>query len=401
MSQRNPDDLRAIYGAVLITDPGRIAQLETNIDFRAPAVRAAFALATTGEDAVGLNLIAALTDNASVLYRSNPLDRTEYNFRPDILPLVTLAQKRALSPLTPDEETSFSQAMGNLTQKTGIDADLVNARLQRLEDLMRTLPCGEHNFHRSLALNFINDDINDIKKSTGAYHHGSTEKIHITIPDYAPDTALANIGTLALLDPQDLPGKDPPWTADQYEFLLALHESEHAMERAHPVTTESYHKDYRGQAREIDADRAVLNAMKDFEGSEAMSAYWLQIKNIASFKNALRLGGLSHDTASFLRVHEETGEQLDPLRFHLEKSRLIFKIKDRLAPGESQMANIMGATRDVLTQDETLTPLQRYEAEQFLRDAEAVGYAANPDYPRPEERANAPTLAARSPTQSL
>lgn len=208
------------------------------------------------------------------------------------------------------------------------------------------------------------------------------------------------------VNPDDPPPNKPPGGAALGEFLISLHEAEHLSRRGDAIAPKTMSSDAQEQAGEIDADRAVLKFLDD-QKDTASKKYWLEARHVDSFTAGVISGDTSHDTATFLRVQEATGQQLDLDKFNEEKRGLLMRIvaKGDFKPinddyGRARTADVMGAVQDVLNDDKNekdpankLSPLQRAEAESFLKDAEAMGYKANPDYPRHKAAAAGPAPA--------
>ncbi len=218
------------------------------------------------------------------------------------------------------------------------------------------------------------------------------------------------------INPDDPPPNMPPGTKEMGEFLVSLHESEHLSRRGDTVAPDALSGGAKEQANEIDADKAVMQYL-DNEHDPAAKSYWLQSREVDSFTSNVVPGGMpefSHDTATFLRVEQATGRQLDLDKFDTEKANLLLRVqaKGNLQPtdpdyGRAKVSDVMGAVQAVLDDDKAekdpskkLSALQLAEAQQFLKDAAAMGYKPNPNFPRPGPDNNAPAGAALAAPQA-
>jgi hypothetical protein len=266
--------------------------------------------------------------------------------------------------------------------------------------------------------------IDDIQKAVAATINGhgdayvadSIERNHVEVPNI-PGQGTRQTLAAWFVNPDDPPPNMPPGSKEMGEFLVSLHESEHLSRRGDQIAPKTLTPQAQEQAGEIDADKAVM-AFLDNEHNTAAKNYWLQAREVDSFtSNVTQDTGspdLGHDTATFLRTEQATGRQLDLDKFDTEKTNLLFRVQAKANLqatdpnyGRARVADVMGAVQAVLDDDKAeknpankLSPLQVSEAQQFLRDASAMGYQANPNFPRPGQGNNAPAAAA-APAQPV
>jgi hypothetical protein len=254
------------------------------------------------------------------------------------------------------------------------------------------------------TVNQYNIEAAQSQNGTGvAYnYHTFTPRYHTAVPkepDGDPKSPYVAWG----FDQNDLPGKPPPYSKELGDFLTSLHEAEHLTrqqdeiakwrEAGKPPTWKGMPDEQVTQAGEIDSDLAVMKYL-DAQNEPGAKEYWLQGRQVESFAFGVVSDNLNHDTATFLRVYQQTGKQIDLEEFENQKHGLMEKIRQKaniadIGGGRGKTGDIMGAVQDVLADDakekdpnKKLKPVQRAEAESFLTDATALGYKANPDYPR-------------------
>jgi len=285
--------------------------------------------------------------------------------------------------LSPEEQGKLDQDLKSYAADNHLNA----ADLQQKIDAFKAKVEESDNSDLDSSTNRLNSTAVSVRKSDGSYYlaEGLPED-NLTIAKYSEDEV--NRFRVMGFSSDDLPNRVPPFSIEQNEFITALHESEHAMGVAgrHPVVPKGYDANLVPQAREIDADAAVIKFLND-AGEKKDKDYYLQYRNVASFADGLS-GDFDHDTSTFLRVLEKTGQQIDLAQFRDQKKDLMDKINARLDSKNAKTGDIMGAVRDVLSDDKDhpekklLTPLQRAEAQQYIEDAKALGFKANSHYPK-------------------
>jgi hypothetical protein len=453
----------AAYRSLFVTDEARRIDSETNIRFMVPEMRKHFKDAAKGKDVVSQDLLNGLTGRNPDLYRSYP--NAPVNYSPaDVNPLIeTLRWQKSLDVLTEQQQNELDQNFKNLAEKTGLDESLLRKELNKARDYE-----GSLNSHLYVILGRNQDAYSDIEKiselvkkraregtltaedkaqldrnldlysrkynipaSELSAHirtfeddvktsdsklllsviqgveeirvdRGTAAESVLMVPDYA--RGYNALLYAAGLDIEDSPNKKPPGTADQWEFLTALHEAEHHTGLQNEKMPANLIGSGATHAREIDADRAVMKALDDMN-EPAMKKYWLQRGQIYSFKHGPE-ENFHHDTSTFLRVEEETrrttgvAQQIDITAFREQKAALVQRVHARLQdPEKASYKDYMGAVKDLLREDaaeadpkKKLTPVQRAEAESFLEDAAAIGYKANPNYPKAPPKAEPPAF---------
>ncbi|HTK84973.1 MAG TPA: hypothetical protein VL625_07800, partial [Patescibacteria group bacterium] len=402
------------------------------------------------------------------LYRSDPDDKSDVDYKDAIRPVIQMVQTGANRPLTVTEVRQLDENIQKMAASTGMTESYVRSQAQIFDQNMRTmnqvliekagvggtrtqeistaimkqtrgipmsseeksalerdLKVWAQETGRSMAdlqpdisrfqLTVRTADSVALATATAAQNiaanslHRGPSGLYLEAPTLAEDHIVVSqlkpqpqdTGALKAIgwDDDDLPSKKSPFTVEQAQFLFALHESEHAMNKPgrSPVVPDGYDPKLTAQAKEIDADTAILKFLND-TGDKAGKEYFLQMRNVNSFKDALvgNNPNSDHDSATFLRVQDQTGQQIDLAKYATQKAGLIAEIRDRLNPvamefGTVKNSDIAGAVSDVLKDDQAhpernmLTPLQRAEARQYLEDIKAVGYEVNPNYPKPSK----------------
>lgn len=444
---QQPDDP---YKSIL-AQPGEGLSVRPDINLGLPKVREAFQRAAQGKDVVNRDLTDALVGSKTSLNRSNFSDTSDYDFTSGLTPMMRLSQLRSQRPLTQDENKQLEKEIKHEAKETGLKEDFIRSRLavneakakesdkklsedfgfgydkplehQIGEDLIKrvhgTLSPAENarleqnirqyqtdnkftpDAMQSVVESFekrvrdkdqenLDDSIKDVNVAAVEFKKG---------PGAAYEDDFFNVGRFSAnynafgFTAKDPPGRPPPLTKEQSEFIVALHESEHAMAIAgrNPIFKDDYKEYLKQQAREIDADSAIVKFLND-AGEKDAKNYYLQSRNVTSYMDGLA-GDFDHDTSTFLRVQENTGQQIDLDKFRSEKQGLVRQIANRFEPStkinDLKVGDVMGAVQDVLKDDREhpeknlLTPLQKAEAEQYLADADALGFKANPNYPKP------------------
>jgi hypothetical protein len=235
--------------------------------------------------------------------------------------------------------------------------------------------------------NRLSDFAKGIKTTFGEYIPSDCKEDNIVVPHHRPEVTSALLAMGFRQD--DLPSKAPPMTVEQIEFLTALHEAEHATQRddRHPVAKPDYPGQLVSQAIETDADTAVMKVLDDIHCDKAKE-YWLQWRNVDSFADGMS-GDDSHDTATFLRVMESTGQQIDLEKFQREKGELVDKIRCKFPAVFTipvKTGDIMKAAADMIEDNDKygfaapLSPFQKAELQQYLDDAKALGFTPTEGY---------------------
>jgi hypothetical protein len=261
---------------------------------------------------------------------------------------------------------------------------------------------SEMSKNRGNFIERINTEINFRMTRDGVDFAIKAPEGHIVVPQFDASTDFGKFGAWYVLT-GDPPKRPPPFAPELGIFLIALHESEHERRKGEKIAPDGVTDEAHEQAGEIDADNAILRFLDDAHEPQAKE-YWLQSREVRSFVDGLKVDNLGHDTATFLRVYEKTGREIDLVAFDREKRGLLAMIKARMDTGEKdniKVANIMGAVGDILAGDDRqadaakkLSPAQRAEAESFMQDAAAMGYEANPHYPAPRATHNGGINAA-------
>ncbi len=363
------------YRGILLKDESKKIDSNVDIKYSAPEMRRHFNDAAQGKDVVTQDLVNGLTNNDFTLSRSRP--DAPYTTYEEIDPTVALVARERAGILTSEQKEDLNNRYASLSEKTGIQEDKLKSIIADNYEAVSKDPIYKDRPDASSQISSRSLGVINTITHTGGMANASS----ITVPDYTPNNGQEVFDVLNFSDdvPRDLPNKNPPGTSDQWEFLIALHEAEHKTQ-----------KGPQGPHKDIDADRAALKVMDDVEGQE-IKEYWLEKRQVQSFKYGLS-ENFQHDTATFLRVEEQTGQQLDLTAFHAEKRELLERIESKVKYNDLQLTkygDIMGATQDVLREDDAetdpskkLSAVQRAEAESFLEDAKAVGYTPNPDYPK-------------------
>jgi hypothetical protein len=311
-----------------------------------------------------------------------------------------LKRRVRLGSLPADEDQKLRQNLSQYALQNNLSQEQVDAHVADFEKLVKDTDSS----NLSDALNAESRLMNRVLKTDGTYYGANDDKTedYLAIPRFEMDEL--NRYRAVPFNTKDLPHRVPYFTIQQSEFLTALHEAEHATALAgrHPVVPDDYPEELKEQAHEIDADGPVIKFLND-TGDQKGKDYWLQWRNVDSFADGLS-DNFDHDTATFLRVLEKTGRQIDLAEFRKEKSDLMDKLNERLDSEKAKTGDIMGAVNDLLKEDRRhpeknlLSPLQRAEAEQYIEDAKALGFKANSHYPRPpEEEAEAPEPKKQEP----
>jgi hypothetical protein len=308
-----------------------------------------------------------------------------------------IARRTRNGGLTPGEEAKLQQDLQVYAARNNIGAVDMHNKIILYEDRVRTNDKKKFDG----AVSGVNSTAVDTKNGLYAYYpleNGAEDNLEI--PKFKMDE-INRFKALAF-DEKDLPRRVPPFSIEQTEFLFALHESEHGMAMAgrHPVFADGFSPNLKDQALEIDADSAVIKYLSD-SGDKYGKEYWLKLRNVQSVADGLS-GNYDHDTATFLRVLDKTGKQIDLAQFRQQKEGLVNKIGERIDREKAKTGDIMGAVRDLLKEDKEhpeknlLTPVQRAEAEQYLDDARELGFRPNSNYPRPPA---VPVLQANAASQ--
>ncbi len=270
-------------------------------------------------------------------------------------------------------EAEAAKAAGTFARNT------MNAFIQTLLAVSNEFQTSTQEIHNGYGMAFTGD-------SVGGENYADVPK--------AGDAGARSLYAAWLVNPDDMPAKPPPGPKELGDFLVSLHESEHLSRKNDKIAPATISAMAQSQAGEIDADKAVMTFL-DQQHDTASKNYWLQARQVDSFAAGVMTGNLSHDTATFLRVQQATGQQLDLDKFDAAKMQLLGRLNGKAkftATGPTNrapVADVMGAVHDVLADDKAqtdpskkLSPMQRAEAQSFLADAQAMGYKANPNYPK-------------------
>ncbi len=201
--------------------------------------------------------------------------------------------------------------------------------------------------------------INNIRRSSGemASHGYTSDKARSTVvvPDYDPG---AKARSFFGFDGEDPIPRKIPGSTDQWEFVIEWHEDEHAQQDLTEDSSFKVPRDFNGNeishAMEIDADYGMTRILDTLDGD--MKDFWLKWRMVDSFKQGWSdTPAYRHDTATFLRYLEKTGEQLDLREFRKQKEALMDRIFEKTSPaltGKScKISDLMGAVQDVLRDD--------------------------------------------------
>ena len=236
------------------------------------------------------------------------------------------------------------------------------------------------------------------------------------------------------VSPDNLPSNIPvELTPELFEFLTALHESEHVTQHTFDPASEKWclAKDLNNLTEygrnifapapyelmeEVDADLAVIEYLKE-EGMDNVAKFRLDMREIRSMTlkvPALPEGSLlnsdayTHDLSTILGHYVETGDVIDPSRYIHEKSLLVEKIIIELgmptywfgnlqykceekATREPELSEISAVYNEIYMRPQNirfalenllergkLDGLQKFEAENFIAAAKRMGYEAEP-----------------------
>jgi hypothetical protein len=449
--------LAAIYGPMAVTDPAKKLAINPDIDFKSPLAREAFRRAGANREAVNRRLTDVFTGGETVLIRDDP-NSPAIDYTKDLIPVAVFLQRKIDGGNLPEaDDRNYEKALHRFAKKHGVPYPLLKSSLEHVASnfdsvIHRTaenfyFPGDEDGFSIGMLLiektrsghlneektNDLDQRLNDFFKS-GKVHAATreiylkdyeakigtmladaldetvssirsgrpyaymynTEKHYFSIPDYGRDPNA--IYDALLFKPQDLPGRKPPMNLQQLELFWALHESEHGMARQKPPygAFAFWPGELYTQIREIDADSAVIAAMRDM-GRPDMAEYWLAYRNTAGFKNeVLQNAGEtppnSHSTGVYLRLRD-AGIELDLLQYNTARKELTEKVLEKLGVKKIQhdqvtTSDIMRAATAMIKDDETqkdpakkLSAFETHELKQFVADAEAIGYStpATPD----------------------
>ncbi len=396
-----PADFKA-YEAVFADKDAEIKNLRVHSRIDAPAVRNAFECAAGGVRVVDQALVETLTGKPEKIhFNSYDVPAEKMDFTDFTLPITALYVETFKKKRTPEQEKAFEDAYDALSAKTGYDREL----LEKIYRDSRTGSMRHPDAAQTLSDSF-NQELISLKTSTGGLVYQ-----RIFLPHYeSNESAQRNHPFLA--DLHDPPPEKFPASKEMLELLAAFHESEHMASKNHGETASGYGKWKENAADEIDADLAFTTFLNK-NGFHALTDRMLQERMVSSFKDGLT-DYSGHDTATFIRILDETGRQIDLEKFQKDKRGLMEKIAVSIGlhedinirkvlaeekPPDKQYpktVDIMGAVKDILKEDneqkelqnsgkvfardKILSPVQRAEAESFLRDAEALGYVANADY---------------------
>ncbi|MGH1375010.1 MAG: hypothetical protein ACRBCK_01570 [Alphaproteobacteria bacterium] len=240
-----------------------------------------------------------------------------------------------------------------------------------------------------------------------------------------------DIARFLAVTPDNLPPSMPEsFTNELYLHLVALHEAEHMSQHSYDLHPESGEINVstiksnlvlnetemstvgRELLEEADSDNAVLEHLDDM-GQEDASQFWLDMRMAASFTH--RFAGntykiYEHDTSSILSHYRETGDIIDVDQFVEQKGELMAKIQrevlgadmkelmavmaeypqlstaelrklsDVATSGQEQInltpQRLMHTVKGLLESGE-LDGLQKWEAQNYLKAVERLGYEAD------------------------
>lgn len=276
--------------------------------------------------------------------------------------------RHAFGLISPQEEEALGTTLDAHADKTGQRRDAVHRAAGSYGEAFR-----------HAAMTMQDKGVAEMRAVAGTAGRINGGEVEVSNYDEGPGAVMK-----ILFPSTDRPARQPPGTASLWELLFTIHEAEHVTQ---------------AQPSEIDADAPVMRVLKNHP---ELRDYYLQWRHVTSFRSGPE-DGFSHDTATALRLWELTGRAVDMEALAAEKSALIKKIDEKLdgrciagspdycALSSTGTGNIMGAVAEILRDDKTLTPVQRAQAETYLKDAAALGYTANPGFPRK------PVIAASSP----
>lgn len=398
----------AAYKQIMATNPADHIDGGVNVNVSAPIVRDAFRRAAKGEDVITRELTDTITNDKTYV------SRTE--FAPDNLVLIddifhiADAIERNGSALLPDSNSlEYALTIKNIADKSGLDKEVISQVFDGYAKLLK-----DSNYPESLA-EYLKNNGRDVANRINE-HASTAGGSYLPLP-----TSEKLIAVNQITDVNDVFGiKKPfPGTADQIEFFLSLHESHHS-QNWHGVIDENGALEAKPNyelrdlsptsfiaARELSADMALIsflnNAIEAGEpGALEQKEWWLQMRNVNSFRE-----DLIHDSSTFIRIYEQTGQQVDLEKLMTEKRGLQLMIEERIqsGPASVDVDNIMGVINDILKNDsekpdgqKLLSEVQRDQALMFLEDAKALGYEANPFYPKAKPQA--PQLEAAPVAQN-
>jgi hypothetical protein len=457
---KNDPDLE-VYRAIFLAkdDPNNI-DISTHVAYQNPALRDLFKRAAQGENIVTAGLLRDLIGAPVLLNRNTLSDPTilMHVTHEDSIPLFSLLVQRAENgSLSAYDQSALEIHIKNIAHTHNFEIDFVRdfvadaqqALAQKKQEMDVRLSQLAHYDPRVLATikgqgGFLDkkereDFLAQSKMRPGQltelidsalkiynYYTKSKEELSITFSVHLNEHSDADglhrkslSGNAHIITAPDLNnaslykffrGDSPALrelsgTPEQWEFLIALHESEHAKQTdfeslfqkittTNPDQVTSQKKTIM-QYAEIDADMAIMRAIDEL-GIPAMKQDWLQARHVASFMllpnlKDIRNEILTHDTATFIRIFEKSGQHIDLDIFRAEKALLLEKVFQKLENEgrANEVSNVMGAVLDILIDDvaetdpsKKLTAIQRDQAITFISDANALGYTANPNYPK-------------------
>jgi hypothetical protein len=319
----------------------------------------------------------------------------------------TLRKKALGQEVTPEEETKLQANLATFAKEERYAPSAVQDEINNFTDRVK----NGISSRRDDTVDSYNESAQGIHNGRGeafVYDHGPMDKNRAAVPKIESNDERARLAAW-YVNPDDPPKKMPPGGKELGEFLISLHESEHISRKGDDIAKKNLPASVREQAGEIDADKAVIQYLSNAH-DKAAKDYWLQARHVDSFTSGVVSGDASHDTATFLREQEKTGKQIDIQQFEREKGDLLRRIQEKAdLPaisdyGRARTADVMGAVQAVLAEDKTtkdpskkLSPMQRAEAQSFLKDAEAMGYKANKDFPKPKVAKDTPPAAKPGP----
>lgn len=399
----------AAYKDVL-AKPGReIENLRQNIRADRVDLQKMFSLAVAGYSVLSPELIADLSGTpGDVVFNNFPADEL-----PDYKPfLEPIAKLEALVfkdiPLSSQEEKELDEAYNALAAQTGYSKKVLKFMpTDALQEDEKNATLEDASTIIGLHMNAV---ILDHKQRTGTVVVMSDKDLYLILSRFKTQDAFLQVGPVG--DQNDPPSKAPPFSKEIWEFMQAMHESEHAASHAEKKVPVVGDKNLNFLAEEIDADMAMLNFLKENNMDEGIE-YLLQIRMNNSFKIGFRQI-FEHDTASFLRIYEHSGQQLDLEKFVNEKKDLMNRIADEMFLPEDRNVrskifktmeekgvvpktiDLMDAVDQILGKDDfhrarrdagktydpkqILTDMQRAEAKSFMEDSAALGYMKSADY---------------------
>jgi hypothetical protein len=232
----------------------------------------------------------------------------------------------------------------------------------------------------------------------------------IDLDDCSKENSIAFLIQTAI---ENLPPHIPDHlSADVLKHLAAIHEAEHATQRVSGKDNNIFStvrgdlaadsSVYNSLLREADADFAVLKYL-DTIGETEIRQFWLDARTISSF--VAGRPGQGHDVSFMLQNFQENRSVIDPVEFLEQKGALTDRIEGLMGLNESTVTRLYsqyhqlgsledadrlnmfpapqrigGAVQHLLAYDDTLTPLQRVEAQNCLSALDRLGYDINPDF---------------------